>query len=796
MKFTLSWLKSHLKTDKSVNEICDALTTIGLELEELIDPSVNLNDFIIAQIVDAMPHPNADKLQICQVDFGGEENIQIVCGAKNARAGLKTVLAPIGTYIAAHDFKIKKSKIRDIESNGMMCSFDEMGLDGDNEGIIEINDNNAKPGTKYIDYNPSCIDPIIEICITPNRGDCLGVAGIAKDLAAYGFGEIIVPDYLKNSIVGDFTPQKTITTNTDNCSHVVSREIKNIKNIETPNFIKERLSDIGINPKNFLVDLTNYISFDIGKPTHAFDLEKVENLEISTSSSDVFDALDDKQYNIESPMTVVKSGNNVVALAGILGGKESSVSDTTTSILLESAVFDGVNIAKTGRKLGIISDARYRYERHVNPASNQKAVDMFTNILLAHTTADVSTIFESGAIAFANTVIEFDINHIHKTIGIQIPKNTIEKILVDLGFGVNDTAKENIIKIDVPSHRPDIEGKHCIVEEVMRIYGVDNIPSAEIKFKNINCAINSEQKRIFNAKRIMASIGYNEMVNFSFISKPQAELFTDNLSDNVVLLNPISNDLNTMRPSIIPSILINFAKNINKGNSNLKYFEYGGTYFGNKVENQMNVLCAVICGNKNNKSWKEKQTPFDFFDIKADLYNILERIGINTSSLIIKRSDMSYMHPGQSADLYIGKIKVATFGKLHPTICEKFDVIVNTFAFEIFMNNLYKPKKSSKSKPAFKQYKYQSVKRDFSFEVDREIFVSDIIRTIKSCEQKLIEKIDVIDEYIKDIESKTKSIAVSVLLRSENETLNDEQITNVSNKIIEDIQNKYNANIK
>ncbi|MGB1360781.1 MAG: phenylalanine--tRNA ligase subunit beta [Alphaproteobacteria bacterium] len=788
MKFTLSWLKDHLDTDAELNVIANKLTMIGLEVEEIVDPADTLSGFKIAEITSAEKHPDADKLKVCSVN-NGTETLQIVCGAPNARAGIKVVLAPIGTYIPAGDFEIKKGNIRGVESCGMMCSFEELGLNGDSEGIIELS-NDAPVGESYVKW-AKLDDPMIEIAITPNRGDCLGVRGIARDLAAAGIGKLKHCHYADIEIDSGDDGKMSWDITTENAPAVSGRLFTDVKNVESPDWMKNRLSAIGINPKTALVDITNYVSYELGRPLHAFDADKVgDKLTIrSAKSGEKISALDENEYELDDTMTVIADDKTVHAIGGIMGGMDSAVSESTTNVFIESAFFDPINIAHTGRKLGILSDARYRFERTVNPLSNDGGVKAATKLITEICGGTAHKTVRAGTPKFEPQTITLNMDNLAKRSGIEVDVKQAETILSDLGF--KPTVKGKDIECVIPSRRPDVEGEHCLIEEVLRIYGFDKIPAVDLPKESYMSQniLTPLQKKIGLARRALAGVGMNEVITYAFMNDKDADLFSqpDNDYSDVNLINPISADLNRMRPSILPNLLGAYNRNKARGIADIGLFEVGGTYKDTSPNGQINKISGIRAGNMTDKHWDEKQRKADVFDVKADCISALNAMGINTDNLQVDTNTPSWYHPGQSGVLKMGKFELAHFGAIHPSVMKKLGIKGSAFGFEINLDELPPAKDKGKSRPLFNPSQFQAVNRDFAFEVDITVPAGDIIKSA-NVDKNVIKDITIFDVFAGEgMEAGKKSIAINVTMQDAKKTMSEEDIETMSSKIVDSV---------
>jgi phenylalanyl-tRNA synthetase beta chain len=780
MKFTLNWLKEYLETDATLEEISEKLTAIGLEVEEITDKSKELSDFKIAQILDAKPHPDADKLQVCKVNNGNEE-LQIVCGAPNARAGINVVLAPVGSIIPTNGMKIKASKIRGVESNGMLCSASELGLGEDSAGIIEMPASNDNIAQKYAEV-AGLNDPMIEIAITPNRGDCLGVYGIARDLAAAGLGKLKtlqVPN-----IKGEFeSPVKIKIDDEKECPMFIGRYFKGVKNAESPEWLKNRLTAIGLRPISALVDITNYIAFEFGRPLHVYDAKKLSgDIKVRfAKDGEKISALDEKEYKLDSQITVVADDEKPQAIAGVIGGANSGCDENTTDVFLEVALFNPISVAGTGRKLDIITDSRYRFERNVDPAFVADAAEITSKMIIDICGGTASEVVIAGGNPDWKRELDFDFSYVKARGGIDISEQESVKILESLGFVVNGN------KVSVPSWRSDIEGKADLVEEVVRIYGYDKIPTLELPNDNsgFEAVLSGEQSRVARARRTLASRGMTEAVTWSFMKSDKAKLF-DSLKDELKLLNPISNDLDYMRPSILPNLLDAVARNNYRGHENISFFEIGLIFENTSPEGQRQVASGVRSGKTSVKDIYGTSRDVDVFDVKADCLAALDAAGAPVDNLRITTDANACYHPGRSGVLRLGKNAIAAFGEIHPKILKDMDIKVPAVGFEIFFDKLPAVKNKDKSRSKLEVSEYQSSTRDFAFLIDADIAVGDIIQAVKRCDKKLIQDVSLFDVYQgKGVAEGKKSIAFSVKIQADDHTLTEDELEGVSNKVIE-----------
>ena len=771
MKFTLGWLKDYLMTDASLDEILVTLNSIGLEVEEVVDRSKDFDSFIVAEILDTKKHPNADKLRICSVNTG-DHKLQIVCGAANARKGIKVVLAPIGT-IMPNGMKIKPVKIRDIESSGMLCSADELGLDETSDGIIELNET-AKTGSKIADLF-GLNDPMIEIAITPNRADCLGVYGVARDLVAAGIGSLKKPKIPVIPKKGD-SPIGVMLDDKKRCPQFLGRYFKGVTNGPSPEWLQNRLRAIGLTPISSLVDITNYISYSYGRPLHVFDAAKLKGNVVVREAriAEKFTALDDKIYTTQGGETVVADDSGIIAFGGIIGGKDSGCTLETSEVFLEVAYFDPIITAETGRKHQIETDARYRFERKVDPAFMGPGGDIASQMILDLCGGSASSLVVAGEDVIENTVINFPVAKVESLGGIKIPNNTIVDILEKLGFKVRG---EGLLEVTVPSYRADVTMVEDLVEEVLRIYGYHEIEEIHIAAKDgiPSKIIPSFLKNQKNVRRNLVQRGYFEAVTFSFTDTAKISKFT-NINKDQELLNPISSDLSYMRPSIIPNLLIAQKKNSNRGFHNISLFEIGPIYKGVGANDQETVVAGMRSGRRNVKNMYAEERPVDVFDIKADIFAAIEECGFNPSRLTVDQHEKyCWYHPGKSAVLKIGKQTIGYFGELHPAVSKEFGIAEAVVIFEFYIDRMPKIKSKKGKRAVAKFSDFQAVERDFAFMIDNQMAVGSLLKVIDSTEKNLIRSSKIFDIYSgKGVESGKKSVAVTVSIQAYDKTLTDE----------------------
>ena len=801
MKFTLSWLKDHLTTSAGLDEICDKLNMIGLEVEDVFDPSEIYKDFTICEVSSIKKHPDADKLKICTLNtINGMQDV--VCGANNVKEGMKAVFAPEGSYIPGLSMTLQATKIRGVKSSGMLLSERELSLSDEHDGILELDPKSQIGNNIYDQINKS--DPVIEISITPNRSDALGVRGIARDLSAANIGKL--KPLKATKIIGKYDIQKEIKINKDVESNIYAsfRLIKNIKNCESPRWLKNRLEAIGLRSINALVDVTNYLTYDLNRPLHVFDYDKInKGLEIrKAKAGEKILALDDKEYNLNRSHTIFSDDNNPESIAGIIGGKRTGCNMDTVNVLVESAVWDKINIADTGRELNINSDARYRNERGIDSGFNNSGLDKAIEMIKEICGGEISNIKSVGKPLNRQEKINFNLDEVSRLLGVSFKKSDINQILIGLGFSLSE--KNNKIEITVPSWRHDISENACIVEEIMRIKGTDNIKPIPLK-KSVGVAskkINRAQKIRFNIKRILASRGMMETVSYSFISDKIAKLFYQ-VNDDLRLLNPISMELNVMRQLLMPSLLLSVKKNLDKGQKDISLFEVSNCYNGVNPEDQFDFASGVRLGKAishgGNTDWRGNSRDYDSFDAKEDIITILRSEGIDDSNYKITQDAPKYYHPGKSGVIRQGPMNIlGHFGEIHPTILTDLDIDTPIFAFEIFLDKISsKTRNKLRVRPGFTISNFMPVSRDFAFIVDKDTKAEEILNVIKRIKNTMIEDIKIFDIYSgKNIPKNKKSIGVNVIIQPYEKTLTDLEIEEISRMIISEIGNKFEAEIR
>ena len=797
MKFSLSWLKDHLKTDADIDTVAAAMTMAGLEVEDIHDPAKALKPFTVAKVVSAAQHPNADRLQVLQVDTvdGPKE---IVCGAPNARAGLTTIYAPIGAYVPGLGVTLGEKPVRGVVSNGMMCSGAELQIDNESDGILELSDDLAV-GTPAADVFGA--EPVIDFEVTPNRPDWLGVHGIARDLAATGLGTFT--ETTVTPVKGSFASPITVKIDGDACRHFTGRVIRGVKNGPSPKWLQDKLKSIGLKPISALVDITNYLSFDRARPLHVYDVAKLsgniiraetgyESIETSERPG-VFHGLDNWFYGIKDFMSVItdegeadndKGERRIIGIGGVMGGMTTAVDETTTDVFLESAWFDPIRTAQTGRETKIASDAQYRFARGVDPQSTRPGLELATQLILDLCGGEASDVVEAGAAIEGRADVTFDPAYVAQLTGLDVPTDKIEHILTALGFGVTTGASWTV---RVPSWRRDVDGKADLVEEVARIYGFNHIPATPLPSVGLRPGgvLTAQQAKARTARRALAAYGYSEAVTWSFMRQDWAKLFGGG-DDKLVLANPIASELNCMRPSALPNLLEAAGRNAARGHAGAQLFEIGPIYLGLEPNDQKPTITVLKAPGKS-RSWQTAGEDA-LFALKGDLMALLDAMGAPVASLqLVQGSNATHWHPGRSARLQLGpKQIVAEFGELHPAVLKAMDLSGAYVGFEIRIDNLPSPKaKSGKSKGALSLSNLMPLTRDFAFLTDEKLAAGDLVRAIKGADKALIDEAQIFDVYRgQGVPEGQKSLAVEVTIAPTDKTLTEPEIEAISAKII------------
>ena len=797
MKLTLAWLKEHLDTAATVEGLADKLTMIGLEVESVENPAKDLAAFTIARVVSADKHPNADRLRVCIVDPGDGSRIQVVCGAPNARTGMIGVFAPPGTHIPGTGVDLEKGVIRGVESNGMLLSERELGLSDNHEGIVDL-PADAPIGAPYAAY-AGLDDPVIEVAVTPNRPDALGVSGIARDLAAAGMGKLIArpvtPIPGKGAVAVqvklDFGDGRSL------CPAFALRLVRGVKNGPSPEWLQKRLKAVGLRPINALVDITNFLTYDRNRPLHVFDAAKVKgDLTVRTARpGETLLALDGKIYGLDESTVVIADENGVESIAGVIGGEASGCTEATTDVLIESALWEPINVAQTGRRLGVNTDARHRNERGIDPAFTLPGLELATRMVLDLCGGTPSDITLAGEIPVAVTIIDFPVAEVRRLAGIDPAMSDVIKILADLGFACTPHRTRGEIAVKVPSWRPNVALKADIVEEVVRIIGIDRIPPTPLARDPgvLTPLLTLLQTRTRRAKRALAVRGFVEAVTWSFIAKPAALAFGG--GDRAVeLANPIAADMSDMRPSLLPGLVAAARRNADRGYGDLALFEVGQIYRGDRPQDQFVAASGVRRGTAtvqgSGRHWSGKAAPVSVFDVKADALALLETLGLDPAKVQVSADAPAWFHPGRSGSIRLGpKTVIGTFGEFHPRVLETLDADGPLAGFELILEMIPAPKaKPTKTKPPLVLSDLQPVRRDFAFVLDRAVEAAKVVRAAEGADKKLITAVSVFDLFASEaLGADKKSLAVEVTLQPTERTLTDEEIEAVAKKIVAEV---------
>ena len=808
MKFTLSWLKDHLDTDEPLDKLADRLTMIGLEVEHIEDKARLLAPFTIARVISAEQHPNADRLRVCMVETGnGDAPVQVVCGAPNARAGLTSVFSAPGTYIPGKDITLGVGTIRGVESRGMLCSAAELMISDDHDGIIEL-PADAPVGARYADW-AGLGDPVIEINLTPNRQDATGVHGIARDLAAADMGRL--KDPAVKPVKGEFPcPVQVTVDDATLCPGFALRLVRGVRNGPSPEWLQRRLTAIGLRPINALVDITNFMTYDRARPLHVFDAGKVRgNLVVRRAKDgETLLALDGKTYTLDDSMCVIADDNGqeskVESLAGIMGGEASGCDESTTDVLIESALWNEINIAQTGRRLGIHSDARYRFERGVDPAFMVPGLELATRMVMELCGGTPSDNVVAGKAFPEDRVIDYPLSELKRLAGIEVPLPEARGILQRLGFMIAGTGP--VVKIAVPSWRTDVHGKADIVEEIVRIVGVDKVPMTPFERGDDarKPVLTPLQSRTRRARRALAARGMVEAVTWSFIAKPQAELFGGGRPE-LALANPIAADLSDMRPSLLPGLIATAQANHDRGTSDVALFEVGQVFKGDRPQDQFTAAAGARRGLASSQGLGRHWTgsaSIDAFDAKADALAVLAAAGAPMQALQIVPGGgnaPAWLHPGRSAAIQIGPQNVlGYFGEMHPRALEALRADGPVMAFEVILDRIPEPKaKATRARPPLDLSVFQPVERDFAFIIDRGVKAADLVRAAQGADRKLVTGVTVFDVYEgKGIDPDKKSLAIAVTLQPREKTLTDQEIDAIAAKIVAEVTRKTGGTLR
>lgn len=786
MKFTLNWLKDHLDTEASLQEITDKLSMIGLEVEGVEDRAAALKPFTVATVKEARQHPNADRLRVCIVDTGSEE-VQVVCGAPNARTGMKGVFAPVGSYVPGIDLTLKAGKIRGEESNGMLVSEREMGLSDEHEGIIDLPEDTPL-GTPFAEV-AGLNDPVIEIAITPNRGDCLGVRGTARDLVAAGLGSLKPLDTAprQGSFESPIKWRRDLPDDRqDACPFVAGRYFRGVKNGSSPKWLQDRLRAIGLRPISALVDITNYVTYDLGRPLHVFDADKVKGdvvMRFAEAGAEIL-ALDGNTYTLDDEMVAIHDDNGPEGIGGVMGGAPSGCQEDTTNVFLEVALFDPDMVAKTGRKLGIHSDARFRFERGLDPQSGVWGVEVATRLILELCGGEASEVVTAGEIPPETRRVSLRPARVAELGGMTVDAARQAEILERLGFDV----EQGEARIDVvpPSWRPDVESEACLVEEVMRIHGYDDIPEVDLPRDSYlpRGVLTVAQRRVSKSRTALAWRGMMEGVTFSFVSRREAELFGGG-AEALTLANPISADLDVMRPTPLANLAAAAVRNADRGYGDLALFEVGPQYFDDTPKGQLTVAVGLRSGSCQPRHWAGGAQPVDSFDAKGDAEAVLLACEAPVENLQVSRDAPAWYHPGRSGVLRLGPNVLAQFGELHPRVLRALDLKGPAVAFEVFLDRIPKPRAGKQKRSLLELSAFQPVSRDFAFLVDEAVPAEKVIRAARGADKALISEVSLFDVYQgKGVEPGKKSLAIAVTLQPREATMTDQEIEAVAAKVI------------
>lgn len=788
MKFTLSWLKHHLDTSASVDEIAETLTDLGLEVEDIVNPADRLSDFTLGYVKKAEKHPDADRLRVCLVDTDEGEK-QIICGAPNAREGITVVIAKPGTYVPGIDTTIQVGKIRGIESHGMMASEREMELSNEHDGIIELP--SGKVGDRFTDWlaenDPDKIDPMIEIAITPNRPDALGIAGIARDLAARGLGTLKANDV--DPVPASFKSDLTVSIDDDTldgCPVFTGRLIKGVKNGPSPAWLQHQLRAIGLRPISFLVDVTNFFTYDRNRPLHVFDADKVKgNLRVHRAKGgEKITALDDKDYTFEPGMMVISDDEGPESIGGMMGGLATGCTEDTVNVFVESAYWDPVQVAKAGRLLKLNSDARYRFERGVDPEFTPVGLEHAVRMIVDNAGGEASELIIAGAVPDTARAYKLDTDRVQSLVGMEIPAETQRETLTALGFRIEGDMAH------VPSWRPDVKGSADLVEEVARVASLTQLegkplpPVAEGVTRPIMTPM---QKREATARRQIAALGYNECVTYSFVDEASARLFGGG-EDTARLQNPISSEMSHMRPDLLPGLLQAASRNQARGFADMALFEVGPTFHGQEPDDQVIAASGILVGHTGPKDVHGERRAVDLYDVKADAEAVLSAIGAPAKMQIMRGAE-GWWHPGRHGKLCLGPKKVmGVFGELHPKVLKEMDVTGPVVGFTIHLAEPPFARKKLATRAALKTSDLQAVERDFAFVVDADVEALTLVNAAVGSDKTLIESVQVFDEFIGgSLGEGKKSLAISVRLQPSEKTLTDEDIEAVGAKIVEKV---------
>ncbi|HEV2551064.1 MAG TPA: phenylalanine--tRNA ligase subunit beta [Stellaceae bacterium] len=784
MKTTLAWLKTHLDTSAKLEDIVARLVMLGLEVESVDDRGKALRPFTVARVVSAEPHPNADKLRLCVVDTG-RERVQVVCGAANARAGMLGVFAAVGTTIPRSGILLKSTTIRGVASNGMLCSAYEMGLSDDHEGIIELPE--AAPIGVPFAQAIGLDDAALDIKVTPNRADCLGVRGIARDLAAAGLGRLAPLDV--TPVPGRFpSPIAVHLAGPDDkaCSLFLGRFIRGVRNGPSPRWLRDRLEAIGLRPISALVDITNYVTFDLNRPLHVFDAEKIDGDLVvrGARAGESLAALNGKSYALDPEMTVIADDTEVLSLGGVIGGESTGCTEATTSVFIEAALFDPLRTAATGRKLQLQSDARYRFERGIDPEFVRPGIEIATRLVLELCGGEPSDVAISGAVPKWQRDYRLRPERMRSLGGLDVASNESRRILEAVGCSVVE--RDGAFSVTPPSWRGDIEGEADLVEEVLRIYGYDKIPAVSLPRETVlpQPALTSAQRRAQFVRRTLAARGLVEAVTFSFMPRKDAELFGA-APDTLRLANPISADLDQMRPSILPNLLQAAQRNADRGFPDAALFEVGQQYRDDTPKGEDLVAAGVRFNRTGPKRWDDPGRPVDAVLAKADALAVLSAAGLTLEAVQVSGDPPDWYHPGRAGVLRLGGKVLGYFGEIHPGVLKEMDVAGPAVGFEVFLDQVPLPRAKSRARPLLELSPFQPVERDFAFVVDADVPAETLLRAARGVDKKLVSEVRLFDIYTgAGLGEGKKSLAITVVLQPEEATLAEEALEAFSQRLV------------
>ncbi len=799
MKITLDWLRRHLETDATLDDVVSTLNRIGIEVEAVVDPGRAFTSFTVGQVRTATQHPNADRLQVLIVDTC-DGDVQVICGAPNARKDLKGVFAPAGTYIPGTGLDLKKSEIRGVVSCGMLCSEREMGISDEHDGIIELPDD-APVGAPYATV-AGLDDPVIDLKVTPDRGDCFGVRGIARDLAAAGLGKLI--PIQTHAVEGSFKSPVDIVLDFDDatrdaCPAFLGRYFRGLKNGPSPDWMQRKLEAVGLRPISALVDITNWLTMDIGRPAHIYDADKLTGNIGSRigRKGESFEALNGRCYDVTPEMTVINDESGVLGLGGIIGGEHTGVQMDTTNGFIEIALFDKIRTARTGRTLELVTDARQRFERGIDDAAAAEGLEIATRLVVQICGGEASAPVIAGAIPTAGPQLTIRPSRVRTLGGADVSPERATDILRNLGFKV-DVVSADSWHVRVPTWRHDMQCEADVIEEILRIHGFDNIPMVSLPRNNAvtRPVLTRKQRNLRTARRVLSARGMNESVTYSFVSSSNASRFGGGAAD-LTLVNPISADMDVMRPSGLPGLLHAGGKNVARGEADFGLFEIGPVYRQATPEGQQTSVAGIRAGNAVRRHWGSQARPADLFDAKSDALAVLESIGIPVARLQTSRNVAPWFHPGRTGTLQLGPKQCAVFGELHPQLVADHDMTGSVAAFEIILDDLPVMGGKGPARSRLKLSSLQPVRRDFAFVVSHDVTSETLIRAIRSADKELIGDVEVFDLYSGDqVESGMKSVAVSVNLEPVVRTLTDAELDAVATEIVSRVAKRTNGRLR